>query len=109
MSVAGQIPGVAGTLRRWSRNGGPPLERLPEGTAAFVTRRVLLRVLQLYDLEDSTPESTLRHALQRVSPTDRRRLCALLAEWCECTGAAEALIDRRRLRRFPASVRALIP
>ena len=109
MSPAERIPAVAHTFRRWSRNGGPPLDRLAEGTADFVTRRVLLRVLQLHDPHDPTPETTLRQALKRVGPDDRRRLCSLLAGWCECTGLGEPLVDRRRLNRLPPSIRTLIP
>lgn len=104
------VAAVAGTLQVWSRNGGPPTEHLStEEEPPFVARRLLLRVLQLYDSSDPTPERTLRQALQRVSNADRRRLCAVLAEWCECTDLGGVLVDSKRRRRLPKSVRGLIP
>ena len=87
---------AADTLQTWSRNGGPPTEYLSaEEGPSFVARRVLLRVLQLHDPCDPTPETTLRQALKHVSDDDRRRLCALLAGWCECTDLADVLIDSK--------------
>ena len=72
-------------------------------------RRLLLRVLQLHDSCDPTPERTLCQALKHVSDDDRRRVCALLAEWCACTDLGDVLVDPKRRRQLPKSVRGLIP
>ena len=108
--TAALVAVVADTLQTWSRNGGPPTGHLSaEDDPPVVARRLLLRVLQLHDSCDPAPERTLRQALKHVSDDDRRRLCALLAGWCECTDLADVLIDSKRKRRLPKSVRGLIP
>lgn len=58
---------------------------------------------------DPAAERTLRQALKRVSDDDRRRLCASLAEWCECTDLGDVLVDSKRRRQLPKSVSGLIP
>ena len=63
--TAALVAAVADTLQTWSRNGGPPTEHLAtEDAPPFVARRLLLRVLQLHDPCDPTPEKDIEAGTQ---------------------------------------------
>ena len=106
--TAALVAAVADTLQTWSRNGGPPTEHLStedgrwRGGCSCECSSCTTPAIPL-------PKRTLRQALKHVSDDDHRRLCALLAGWCECTDLGDVLIDSKRKRHLPESVRGLIP
>lgn len=101
---------VTAVLQAWAEHRGPPTRPLrADEAAAFVARRALLRLLQLYDPADPTPERTLRYALSRVPAGDRRRFCLLVAEWLGSLAPGEIVLNPARTRRLPPAIRTLVP
>ena len=101
---------VAAVLEAWAAHRGPPTRPLRADEApAFVARRALLRLLQLYDPADPTPERTLRYALSLASAADRQRFCLLVSEWLGSLAPGEIVLNPARTRRLPPTIRTLIP